>query len=114
MRVKYINSATVIIESGGIKVLCDPWLLDGAYYGSWCHYPPLEINLEHYFNVDYIYISHIHPDHLHLETLKHFPKNIPIATIQNTGNSTSKSLKYISINQEVLLMWVFVVYFYYF
>ena len=78
MKVKYINSATVVIESEGIKVLCDPWLVDGAYYGSWCHYPPLNINIEDYFDVDYIYISHIHPDHLNLETLNFFPKNIPV------------------------------------
>ena len=78
MNVKYINSATVIIENKGIKVLCDPWLVDGAYYGSWCHYPPLDINMEDYFAVDYIYISHVHPDHLNIETLKNFPKHIPV------------------------------------
>jgi len=78
MQVKYINSATVIIENKGIRVLCDPWLLDGAYYGSWCHYPPLENVPEDFSNVDYIYISHVHPDHMHVDTLKRFPKNIPI------------------------------------
>ena len=78
MRVKYLNSATVLIDNDGTKVLCDPWLVDGAYYGSWCHYPPLEINLEDYFDVDYIYISHVHPDHLNIDTLKNFPKHIPI------------------------------------
>jgi UDP-MurNAc hydroxylase len=78
MQVKYINSATVIVENNGIQVLCDPWLLDGAYYGSWCHYPPLEYVPEDFSNVDYIYISHVHPDHMHVDTLKRFPKNIPI------------------------------------
>lgn len=78
MHVKYINSATVVVESNGIKVLCDPWLVDGAYYGSWCHYPPLDINIEDFFDIDYIYISHVHPDHLNIETLSQFPKNIPI------------------------------------
>ena len=78
MQVRYINSATVVIENKGVRVLCDPWLLDGAYYGSWCHYPPLEYSPEDFSNVDYIYISHVHPDHMHVDTLKRFPKDIPI------------------------------------
>ncbi len=78
MNVKYINSATVIIENNGVKVLCDPWLLDGAYYGSWCHYPILEYCPEDFSDIDYIYISHVHPDHMHVETLKRFSKDIPI------------------------------------
>ena len=57
MKVKYINSATVVIESEGIKVLCDPWLVDGAYYGSWCHYPPLNINIEDHKQINGISIS---------------------------------------------------------
>ena len=78
MQLKYLNSATVIVSNGKKKVLCDPWLKDGAYYGSWCHYPPLNIDISDYFDVDYIYISHVHPDHLNVDTLKLFPKNIPI------------------------------------
>jgi len=78
MNIKYINSATVIIENNGVKVLCDPWLLDGAYYGSWCHYPILEYCPEDFSDIDYIYISHVHPDHMHVDTLKRFPKDIPV------------------------------------
>ena len=80
MKLQYLNSATVLIKTETTKVLCDPWLKDGAYYGSWCHYPNIEqdISIDDYLNVDYIYISHVHPDHLHIDTLKNFPKNIPI------------------------------------
>ncbi|MBX0359449.1 MBL fold metallo-hydrolase [Halobacillus sp. Nhm2S1] len=78
MRVQYIASACVLIEHANIKVLCDPWLKDGTYYGSWYHYPPLKHKPEDFFDVDYIYISHIHPDHMDLESLKSFPRDIPI------------------------------------
>ena len=37
-----------------------------------------DIDIDDYLNVDYIYISHVHPDHLHIETLKRFPKTMPI------------------------------------
>jgi len=59
-------------------VLCDPWLTDGIYYGSWYHYPPLRFTPESFSDVDYIYISHIHPDHLDSVTLQRLPKSIPV------------------------------------
>lgn len=78
MRLTYIYNAGVLIEHQKTKVLCDPWLSDGIYYGSWYPYPPLKVAPKDFFDVNYIYISHIHPDHLDTETLKHFPKEIPI------------------------------------
>lgn len=62
----------------GIKVLCDPWLTEGIYYGSWYHYPPLEVGPEDFHDVNYIYLTHIHPDHCDIESLKRFPKSTPI------------------------------------
>lgn len=78
MKLTFIKSASVVIEYEKIKVLCDPWMSDGIYYGSWYHYPPLEVEPENFFDVNYIYISHIHPDHMDKFTLEKFPKKIPI------------------------------------
>lgn len=78
MKLTFIKSACVLIEHQKIKVLCDPWLSDGIYYGSWYHYPPLQVQPEDFFDVNYIYISHIHPDHMDKFTLEKFPKSIPI------------------------------------
>ena len=78
MIVQFIKSACVIVEHDGIRVLCDPWLTDGIYYGSWYHYPPLKFKPEDFSDVDYIYISHVHPDHLDTEALKRLPKHIPV------------------------------------
>lgn len=78
MRLTYIYNACVLIEHEGTKVLCDPWLKDGIYYGSWFKYPPIKVSAKDFFDIDYLYISHIHPDHLDVETLKEFPKEIPI------------------------------------
>ncbi len=78
MKVTYISSACVLIQSGDTKVLCDPWLVSGAYYGSWCHYPALKVTPEDFNDVDYMYISHIHQDHFDIETLKRMDKRIPV------------------------------------
>lgn len=63
VKITYIYSACVLLETEDVKILCDPWFSDGAYDGSWYHYPVLQNPLETIGKVDLIYISHIHPDH---------------------------------------------------
>ncbi|WP_226042193.1 MBL fold metallo-hydrolase [Natrinema sp. DC36] len=78
MRVRHIKSSTVVVESGDVSVLCDPWILDGAFYGAWAHYPPVEFEPDDFDEIDYIYVSHIHPDHCHRETLERLDSEIPV------------------------------------
>ena len=78
MKITFLQSACVLIESDNTKILCDPWLVDGEYYGSWSLYPPYELKPEKFDDVDYIYISHIHPDHCSPKTLSKLNKNIPV------------------------------------
>ena len=79
-KIKIYRSATVGIDFGNFKILQDPWLTDGEYYGSWSHYPHFDLNnnLSELNSYDAIYISHIHPDHCSVSTLKALNKNIPI------------------------------------
>ncbi len=78
MKIRYLKSATVSIETKGVKILTDPWLTDGEYYGSWYHYPKFPFKEDYFSDVDYIYISHIHPDHFSKATLKLVNKSIPV------------------------------------
>ncbi|MFB6344946.1 MAG: MBL fold metallo-hydrolase [bacterium] len=78
MQVTKIIHSTLLIEDRGVKVLCDPWLDGEAFYGSWAHYPPTEHVPSDFNDVDFIYISHIHPDHLHHPTLDQMDKDIPV------------------------------------
>ena len=78
MQVTYLESAAILLENDDVQILCDPWLVDGAYYGSWAHYPEPEFEPEDFDDVDYIYISHIHPDHFHPETLERMDDDIPV------------------------------------
>jgi len=34
------NACGVFTFSRGTRLLMDPWLDDGVFEGSWCHYPP--------------------------------------------------------------------------
>jgi UDP-MurNAc hydroxylase len=78
MKITKLGSATVIIDTGDVKILTDPWLVDGAYYGSWCNYPPIPLDHINFNQIDYIYVSHIHPDHFDVKTFNLIPKDIPV------------------------------------
>jgi UDP-MurNAc hydroxylase len=78
MQVTYLSSAAILVETDDAAVLCDPWLVDGAFYGSWAHYPPLDVAPEDFDDVDGIYISHIHPDHFDPATLRRMDTEIPV------------------------------------
>ena len=62
MIVKYIYSACLQITTSTITILTDPWFTEGAYDGAWYQFPQID-PFEFIQEPDYIYISHIHPDH---------------------------------------------------
>ena len=74
MKIIFHNSACVVIEGNGTKILCDPWLVDGVYIGAWGIYPPYDFQPADFDDIDYIYVSHIHPDHSSQKTLAHLKK----------------------------------------
>jgi UDP-MurNAc hydroxylase len=78
MKITKLGSATVIIEADDVKILCDPWLTDGVYYGSWCNYPPIDLMQCDFSEIDYIYISHVHPDHFDPKTMNMISKDTPV------------------------------------
>ncbi len=74
MRATSIGHAGILIETNFGSILCDPWF-DPAFFGSWFVFPrndrlPAELQqrIEH---PDYLYISHIHADHLDETWLPH-------------------------------------------
>ncbi len=63
INLRYIYSACVVTTTADVSILHDPWFTEGIYDGAWYHYPTVHDPLTSIGNVDYIYISHIHPDH---------------------------------------------------
>lgn len=80
MEVTYIaNSCFVYKTPSGKKLVTDPWF-DGPCNQTWFHFPPVEVGLAKALtqNPDWIYISHLHEDHLHERSLGHFPRDTTI------------------------------------
>ena len=78
MKLTFFQSSAVMIETKGVKILCDPWLVDGELYGSWNHYPPIDFQPQNFNDVDFIYLSHIHQDHFSKKGLSKLNKDIPV------------------------------------
>lgn len=78
MKITYIGHAAMMVETGGSRILMDPWLNDPTYHGTWWHYPPLTLSVRDLPKIDYVYISHEHPDHFDPPTLREMDRNVPI------------------------------------
>ena len=86
------NASGIFTGSEGTTILCDPWLVDGVFEGSWCHFPPLSTRIDDVKNVDAIYISHLHPDHFD-ERHFDFSKDKPLIILDHGPNFLLKKLE---------------------
>ena len=92
MKFEFIGNACGIFHgTKGSKILCDPWIVDGVFEGSWFHYPPLTTKIEDLQDVDAIYVSHIHPDHYD-ERFFNFKKDVPIIILDEGPNFLKRKL----------------------
>jgi UDP-MurNAc hydroxylase len=70
MEIEYVTHASLMIRGHGYTLLTDPfYFLDDLVRSVMCHFPPRELDVAHFGELDYVYSSHVHPDHSHPETL---------------------------------------------
>lgn len=93
MQLKFISNACEIFISGEQKLLCDPWLSETAFEGSWMHWPPIRTTPKDVADYDYLYISHIDPDHFDPKTLEHFDKTKPVIILKFANDYLKKNLE---------------------
>ncbi len=73
MKVTFISQASVIIETSDATIWTDPWLFGTAFNDSWKLFPEPEFDINWYEKINFLWISHEHPDHFHFPTLKSLP-----------------------------------------
>jgi UDP-MurNAc hydroxylase len=82
MRATSLGHAGILIESRHGSIVCDPWFVP-AFFGSWFPFPrndelddELLARIE---SADYLYVSHLHGDHLDDPWLReHLPRDIGV------------------------------------
>ena len=93
MKLQFIsNSGCILYLKNGKRILIDPWITEGIYLGSWIHEPALKYSYEEISLTkdDYIYISHVHEDHLDIDFLGGINKDVSILTPTTPFNFTKK------------------------
>jgi len=92
--IRFLNHACLLFSLGGLKFATDPWIFGSAFSnGWWLQSPSPSDSIEELNSCDFIYVSHNHPDHLHIETLNKLRKDIPIVTANFKSGSTKGLLK---------------------
>jgi L-ascorbate metabolism protein UlaG (beta-lactamase superfamily) len=90
MKVRYVaNAGFLVTLANGARLLTDPWF-HGPCQQTWWNFPPVHDRLAEEIRgcrPDFLYISHLHHDHLHSETLAAFDRATPVIIgAMNTPN----------------------------
>lgn len=72
MKINLVAHASVLIDTGDCLILTDPWLYGKAFNDSWCLSMRPNYNIAELEKATHLWISHEHPDHFHMETLRSF------------------------------------------
>lgn len=76
--IRFLSHAALAITIDGFTIVTDPWLVGPCFMTGWWHkIIPKSDAIEVMKNADLIYISHNHPDHMHMETLSYLQKSRP-------------------------------------
>lgn len=80
----------MIIQTSAGAILTDPWLTGKAFNESWTLHPEPQLDTRLYSSINYLWISHEHPDHFSVATLKALPEDFKqrVTVLFQQRNST--------------------------
>ena len=74
--IEFVNHASFIVEFNGVRIISDPWLFGSAFNDGWRLLCDVPFDLERFREIDYVWISHEHPDHFSPDVLSRIPEEI--------------------------------------
>ena len=69
----WVNHASYLLESGEVRLVCDPWLEGPAFNNGWQLLAATRFPYEAFAAVTHIWFSHEHPDHFSPAVLRRIP-----------------------------------------
>ncbi len=94
VKVSFFSHACLVIEAKDFCFATDPWVEGFAFAGGWWidNFPPVNW-IEKLNSMDFIYISHNHPDHLNEFTLSKIRKDMQFIVPNFESNSAEITLR---------------------
>ena len=74
MKLEFVTHASFILEFDGVRIMNDPWLFGSAFNDGWRLICDYRFDMERFQDIDYIWVSHEHPDHFSPPVLKSIRK----------------------------------------
>jgi UDP-MurNAc hydroxylase len=97
MNITLVSHASVLIGTSDAVIWSDPWLFGTAFNESWSLHPAPSWDPSHLEDVDYLWLSHEHPDHFHVPTLRSLPdafkKRITVLFQENNSEKMFDALR---------------------
>ncbi|HKP95098.1 MAG TPA: hypothetical protein VJ385_05005 [Fibrobacteria bacterium] len=87
-----LSHAGLRVKGAGKELIFDPWLVGSAYWRSWWNFPPVPRDLIESLRPDFIYLTHIHWDHMHGPSLRKFPRETPIIIPKSPARRMKRDL----------------------
>ncbi len=73
MNIQFFSHSSIIIRTGETTLWTDPWTIGKVFNNSWAQFPEVKFDQTLLDEINAIWISHEHPDHFNIPTLKSFP-----------------------------------------
>jgi UDP-MurNAc hydroxylase len=89
-----IGHAGLLVESSGVKLVVDPWIIGTCYWRSWLNFPPALADRSLFADVDYIYLTHHHWDHFHGPSLRRMSPRATVLVPRAPTTHLVDSLRY--------------------
>lgn len=93
MKFTILSHAGMLVESNGISLMTDPWILGSCYWRSWWNYPKPAAFASRLEKLNFIYITHMHWDHFHGPSLRKLPKDATVLVPKTHFRRMVKDLK---------------------
>ena len=85
-KLKIISHACVFVDLGEVKLLTDPWLFGECFNNGWslkkANLHEENITQDEINSITHLYLSHEHPDHFHIPSLKNLVSNINFSNVE--------------------------------
>jgi L-ascorbate metabolism protein UlaG (beta-lactamase superfamily) len=76
MQIEFVNHASVVVRTGSVRLLCDPWLSGTAFDDGWALLSDSRFEAGDFADITHLWFSHEHPDHFSPAALRAIPPGV--------------------------------------